>query len=218
MENDPLLNPLEARILGCLIEKELSTPDHYPLTLSSLVAACTQKSNRNPVMELESRVVEKALDIMRREKKIVTLVHEAGARVPKFQHEMTGVYGMSAVERAVLAELMLRGPQTPAELRNRVQRMIPVLREGQVESALASLELIDAVPMVTLLPKAPGRREARYAHLLCGEILEAADRPGPVVIEAPVSNEEKRIDALEERMKALEARLESALKIIEDLG
>jgi len=218
MENDPLLNPLEARILGCLIEKELSTPDHYPLTLSSLVAACTQKSNRNPVMELESRVVEKSLDIMRREKKIATLVHEAGARVPKFQHEMAGVYGMSAVERAVLAELMLRGPQTPAELRNRVQRMIPVLREGQVEAALTSLERIDDIPMVTLLPKAPGRREARYAHMLCGEILEAADRPGPVVIEAPVSNEEKRIDALEERMKALETRLESALKIIEDLG
>lgn len=218
MENEPLLNPLEARIVGCLIEKELTTPDYYPLTLSSLVAACNQKSNRDPVMELENTVVEKALGILRREKKIAILVHEAGARVPKFQHEMAGKFGMSALECAVLAELLLRGPQTVAELRSRVPRMMPDLAEGQVESALASLEMIAGIPMVRLLPKAPGRREARYAHLLCGEITEAADRPGPVVIEAPVSNEEKRIEALETRVSDLEARLESALKILEDLG
>lgn len=215
MENDLILSPLEARILGCLIEKELATPDQYPLTLSGLMAACTQKSNRDPVMQLESAVVEKTLGILRREKKLATLVHEAGARVPKFQHEMRARFGLSAVECAVLAELMLRGPQTVAELRNRVPRMVPTLADGQVEAALETLEVVAGIPMVVLLPKAPGRREARYAHVLCGEITETADRPGPVVIEAPVSNEEKRIDALETRVAELEAKLTALIQALE---
>jgi uncharacterized protein YceH (UPF0502 family) len=217
MENDLILSPLEARILGCLIEKKLATPDHYPLTLSALVAACTQKSNRDPVMELETAVVEKTLDILRREKKLTTRVHEAGARVPKFEHEMGSHFGLSEIECAVLAELMLRGPQTVAELRNRVPRMVPTLSDNQVETALQTLENIAGIPMVVLLPKAPGRREARYAHLLCGDITETAERRASVVIEAPVSNEEKRISVLEERVSALEVRLENALKILEDL-
>lgn len=209
MENEPLVSPLEARILGCLMEKELATPEHYPLTLSSLVAACCQKSNRSPVMELDSATVEKALGILRREKKWATLVHEAGARVPKFQHEMAQVYDLTPVERAVLAELLLRGPQTVAELRTRVPRMVPALTDGQVETALEVLREVRGVAMVTELPKAPGRREIRFAELLSGGIPEETQGRTQVVIEAPVTSEEKRIEALETKVAEMEATLET---------
>lgn len=209
METEPLITPLEARILGSLMEKELATPEHYPLTLSSLLAACCQKSNRHPVMELDSATVDKALGVIRREKKWATLVHEAGARVPKFQHELTAVFGLDPVERAVLTELLLRGPQTVAELRTRVPRMVPTLREGQVEAGLKSLRNVKGTELVREMPKAPGRREIRYAEVMSGGIPETADGAERMVIEAPVGNEEKRIAILEEEVRNLESALET---------
>jgi len=215
MENEPVLSAIEARTLGCLMEKELATPEHYPLSLSSLVAACCQKSNRAPVMELETSVVEKALGILRREKKWATLVHEAGARVPKFRHEMAELFELTPVERAVLAELLLRGPQTVAELRNRVPRMVATLGEGQVEQALVVLKEVRGVRMVVELPKAPGRRELRFAEVLCGAGTEEPSSKKAVVVDAPVSSEEKRIEALESRVGELESELASVREAFE---
>ena len=206
--NEALLTEIEARVLGALMEKELATPEHYPLTLSSLVAACNQKSNRDPVMSMETKVVEQVLMVLRRDKKLACLVHEAGARVPKFRHEVHNQYGLTPVERAVMAELMLRGPQTLAELRNRVPRMVPDLQEGQVESALEALAMVRGVKMVAQLPKAHGRRESRYAHQLCGEVLTEAGSSGPVVIEAPPPPETSRLLALEAEVKGLKTELE----------
>lgn len=212
-ETEPVLSPLEARIVGSLMEKEMATPEHYPLTMASLVAACCQKSNRNPVMELETATVEKALGILRREKKWVTLVHEAGARVPKFRHELASLFELSAVERAVLAELLLRGPQTVAELRARVPRMTPVPEEapgeGPVEGALDSLREVRGLRMVMELPKQPGRREIRFAEVLTGKPADEPRVRNAVVIEAPTSSEEKRIGELEARVGELESAVES---------
>ncbi|MCC5849440.1 MAG: DUF480 domain-containing protein [Verrucomicrobia bacterium] len=205
--NEPLLTEIEARVLGALMEKDLATPEHYPLTLSSLVAACNQKSNRDPVMSMETKVVEQVLMVLRRDKKLACLVHEAGARVPKFRHEVHNQYGLTPVEQAVMAELMLRGPQTLAELRNRVPRMVSDLQDGQVESALDALAMVRGVKMVAQLPKAHGRRESRYAHQLCGEVLTESSS-GPVVIEAPPPPEAARLLALEEEVKSLKAELE----------
>lgn len=210
-ETPALLNPLEARVLGALMEKELATPEHYPLTLSSLAAACNQKSNRDPVMSMDSNVVEKVLIQLRRDKKLATMFQEAGARVPKFRHEMAGKFGLQPVESAVLAELMLRGPQTLAELKSRVPRMVPSAVLKDVEAALSVLENIQGLPMVRMLPRAHGRRESRYAHQLCGEVLVESEGSAPVVIEAPASPELERITSLEADVQALKTEL-AALK------
>jgi len=198
------------------MEKELATPDQYPLSLSSLLAACCQKSNRHPVMELDSESVEIALGVIRREKKWATLIHEAGARVAKYRHELAEFFGLEPVAQAVLTELLLRGPQTVAELRNRVPRMVPTLRNGQVEEALEQLKELKGMELVRELPKAPGRREIRFAEVMSGGIPDAPEGADRVVIEAPHSQEEKRIEVLEEQVKQLETALQSLQQQFED--
>ena len=200
---DALLDIPEARVLGSLMEKELATPEHYPLTLSSLAAACNQKSNRDPVMSMDTEVVEKVLIRLRRDKKLATMFQEAGARVPKFRHEMRGKFGLQPVECAVLAELMLRGPQTLAELKTRVTRMVSAAGLEEVEAALSALENVQGQTLVRKLPRAHGRRESRYAHQLCGEVLAESGEHAPVVIEAPPSPDSSRMDALEAEVRAL---------------
>ncbi|WFB36453.1 YceH family protein [Kiritimatiellota bacterium B12222] len=204
MENEPILSAVEARVVGALMEKELATPDYYPMTLSGLVSACNQKSNRDPVMELDTKVVERVLLGLRLEKKLVTLVHEAGARVPKYQHGMRDKYGFNEVEQAILAELFLRGPQTLAELRTRTPRMAVQATDTQVAEALEGLDVVAGIPMVVKLPRAPGRRESRYAHQFCGEQLTECDAPAPQVIELPPSEEAKQIETLSQRVQELE--------------
>lgn len=201
-----MLTPLEARVLGALMEKQLATPEQYPLTLSSLVAACNQKSNRDPVLQLSTAVVEETLKGLRQQKKLVVMVHEAGARVPKFRQEFSEMHGLNPLEQAVMTELLLRGPQTAAELRARVPRMVPTVGEGAVEAGLEDLENLRGVCFVKKLPRAHGRRESRFAHQLCGEVSVEAEETA-VVIEAPKSLELERLEALEGEVAALKAEL-----------
>ena len=167
----PLSEPLsavEARVLGCLIEKELSTPEYYPLSLNALVNACNQRNNRDPVLLLSARDVEVALDGMRH-RRLAGLFAGADARVPKFKHTLDAVLPMEVADRAVLAELLLRGPQTGGELRGRCERMHAFGAVDQVEEVLARLAARPAGAVVKLMPRRPGQKEARWAQVLTGE-------------------------------------------------
>jgi uncharacterized protein YceH (UPF0502 family) len=171
------LSPLEARVIGSLIEKAITTPDQYPLSLNALTNACNQKSNRDPVLELEERTVQETLDGLAR-KHLVMERSGFGSRVPKYQHRFCntgfGSLEFSPVETAILCELMLRGPQTPGELRSRASRMAQVSDVADIEQALNALAARQEGPFVVKLPREPGRRESRYAHLFSGEVTATA--------------------------------------------
>jgi len=170
------LSALEARVLGCLIEKELSTPEYYPLSLNALVNACNQKNNRDPVMLLAAREVEVTLDGMR-QRRLAGLFAGADARVPKFKHTLDLVLPMEVPDRAVLAELLLRGPQTSGELRGRCERMHSFGAVDQVDEVLARLAARPSGAVVRLLPRQPGQKEARWAQTLTGEPSPGGDSP-----------------------------------------
>jgi len=160
----PVLDPVSLRVLGALLEKQMSTPEYYPLTLNALVNACNQSSNRDPVMVLGEEEVLAALDNLRDEK-LAWAVNAAGARTVKYEHALREHFELSEQEAAVLCELILRGTQTPGELRSRTARLYPFTDLPEVEAALSCLMEMEA-PMVARLPKQPGSREVRYAHLL----------------------------------------------------
>lgn len=167
------LTTLEARVIGCLIEKQITTPDQYPLSLNALVNACNQKSNRDPVLELEERVVQQTVDGLGR-KHLVVEKSGFGSRVPKYQHRFCnteyGTLKFDPQELAIVCELLVRGPQTPGELRSRAARMAPFTDVSEVEAALTRLGDREDGPFVTRLAREPGRRDSRYAHLFSGEV------------------------------------------------
>jgi uncharacterized protein YceH (UPF0502 family) len=165
---DIVLDEIEARVLGCLIEKEMTTPEYYPLSLNALLNACNQKSNRNPVLTLEEQPVLRALESLR-EKGLVRAVRAGGDRVSKYFHELFSRFDLSRQESAVLCDLMLRGPQTPGELRSNAGRMAPLDSLASAEEAIRALMEHDP-PLVLKLAREPGRKESRYMHLLSGEI------------------------------------------------
>lgn len=165
----------ETRVLGCLIEKELTTPDYYPLTLNSLVTACNQTTNRDPVVAFDDKIVQAALDTLR-EKKLATVIFGSGSRVQKYRHNFLDHYELSVKELALLGVLLLRGPQTPGELRQRTERMAGFNSLPEVESALDELTKGES-PLVGVIPAALGRKEKRYVQLLSGESPEAALAP-----------------------------------------
>ena len=170
------LTPIEARVLGALIEKEITTPEYYPLSLNALANACNQKSNRDPAMHLEENEVRRALNDLESQ----SLVRSVGdSRVTKFEHRLQDAFNFYRPEIAIICELLLRGPQTPGELRTRASRMHPFEDLESVHSALQRLAKREP-PMVTVLPRQPGRKEARYAHLLGDSSpLEAAAAAAP---------------------------------------
>jgi len=156
------LSPVEVRVLGALIEKEITTPEYYPLSLNALANACNQKSNRDPVLHLEEIDIRRALNHLEAQ----SLVRSVGdSRVSKFEHRLQETFNFYRPEIAVICELLLRGPQTPGELRNRASRMHPFEDLESVHSALQRLAKRQP-PMVAVLPRQPGTKEARYAHLL----------------------------------------------------
>ena len=156
------LNPTEARVLGALIEKEITTPEYYPLSLNSLTNACNQRSNRDPVLHLEEHEVRRALNDLESQ----SLVRSVGdGRVTKFEHRLQDAFNFYRGEIAVVCELLLRGPQTPGELRTRASRMHPFEDLESIHSVLQKLAKREP-PMVTMLARQPGTKEARYAHLL----------------------------------------------------
>jgi uncharacterized protein YceH (UPF0502 family) len=169
---------IEARVIGCLIEKQITTPDQYPLSLNALVNACNQKSNRDPVLELDERTVQQTVDDLGR-KHFVVEKSGFGSRVPKYQHRFCnteyGTLKLDPQELAIVCELLLRGPQTPGELRGRASRMAPFTDVSEVEAALTRLSEREDGPFVTRLAREPGRRESRYAHLFSGEVTGGAE-------------------------------------------
>ncbi len=205
------VNETEARILGALIEKELTTPEYYPLTLNSLTNACNQKSNRDPVMALEEVDIVRGLDKLRM-KGFARLSGEGG-RVPKYCHCLGEK--LAPPELAVIAELLLRGPQTLGELRTRSERMSPFTDIAAVEEVLADLQKYE-VQLVALLPRQPGQKEHRYAHLLSGEPQhpqsERQSTPEPARLK--VMAEDERITALESEVAALREEVASLRGIV----
>jgi uncharacterized protein len=176
---DPL-SAAEARVLGCLLEKQLATPQYYPLTLNSLTLACNQNSNREPVTAYDEAEVSGAVSGLR-EKGLARAVLASGSRGAKYRHVLDETWGLDAQHRAVLAVLLLRGPQTVGELRLRTERMAPFDSLAEVEEVLGLLAAREA-PLGRQLGRLPGQKEARFAHLLSGEPAAdevPSDDPGP---------------------------------------
>ncbi len=165
---EAMLNEIEARIVGCLIEKEATTPDYYPLTLNALVSACNQKSNRLPVVEYDEQTVSRTLDGLR-DKNIVYVFYGSSSRVPKYKHILPKLLEIDLHESAIMCVLMLRGFQTVGELRERTSRIYEFTSLDEVHQTLDEL-MKRETPLVIELPKQAGQKERRFAHLLCGEI------------------------------------------------
>jgi uncharacterized protein YceH (UPF0502 family) len=200
------LSPIEARILGCLVEKEATTPEQYPLTENSTLVACNQKTSREPIMELSPGEVGHALRQLEG-RGLVRSVH--GARAQRYEHRVAAHYSLTALQQALLALLMLRGPQTLAELISRSERMARSPSPEGVRHALERL-LERATPLVVRLPKQPGQREERWAQLLTGapdlEALAASEaRSAPTSAREREDELMQRISALQARVTALEA-------------
>ena len=202
----PQLSPHEVRVIGSLIEKQITTPEQYPLSLNSLVLACNQKSNRDPVLELTVQAVQELIDALSR-KHLMIEKSGFGSRVPKYQQHFCNTefsaLQFTSQERAILCELLLRGPQTPGELRSRASRMAPFSDVTEVETALQHLAQDPAGPRVVQLPREPGRRDSRYAHLFSGEVHAMRAEPAASARAADPSLEQAP-DALTERVNALE--------------
>ncbi len=211
----------ETRVIGCLIEKEITTPEQYPLSLNALTNACNQKSNRNPVLDLDEATVQQLVDQLAK-KRLVSEQSGYGNRVPKFQHLFCntnfGTLKFSPQELAIVCELFLRGPQTPGELRSRASRLCRFSDVTEVEAVLDRLGSREDGPFVLRLAREPGKRESRYAHLFSGEPAgdaEGKNRPGASTA-APAANAgDGRLEQLERRVAELEtevAKLRQRLK------
>ena len=210
----PILDPVEVRVLGCLIEKENTTPEYYPLTVNALVNACNQKSNREPVVSYVEHTVQETLDSLRH-KALITVLTGGGNRVPKYGHRLQERLNLGRREVALLCELMLRGPQTVGELKDRAGRMHRFSDTEEVEACLTGMGERDQ-PLATRLPKYPGTKEHRYAHLLSGadaipetpqETVRSAgglDRIG--ALESEIADLRGRVSALEEELRQFKSQ------------
>ncbi len=218
------LSPLEARVIGCLIEKQITTPDQYPLSMNALTNACNQKSNRDPVLNLSESEVQQLVDGLVR-KHLMIERSGFGSRVAKYQHcfcntEFSGLK-FSLQELAIVCELLLRGPQTPGELRTRAARMTPFVNSSDVESALAALAGRAEGALVVQLPREPGRRDSRHAQLFTGSPAEATVKPSgeesahgasrsiaAASTAVPTGPASERLDQLERQVLELRAMVE----------
>ena len=197
------LSPEAMRVLGCLVEKEMATPEYYPLTLNALVNACNQKSNREPVMNLGEDDVVAALEELRREQ--LSYKSSEGVRAVRYCHNLAGALKLTDEEQALLAVLLLRGPQTVGELRTRTERLCALNDLAAVETVLTGLQERE-VPLVVQLPRQPGRKEHRYAQLLGGAV-EIGD--SPMASEDPGPSRQDRVAQLEAEMAELKTALAS---------
>jgi uncharacterized protein YceH (UPF0502 family) len=206
------LTAAEARVLGALIEKEVTTPEYYPLSLNALVNACNQRSNREPVMNLDEDDVRQALHGLE-DDKFAGRARSADGRVTKYEHWLGEAFNFSRAETALLCVLLLRGPQTPGELRGRTERMHRFDEIGDVQAGLQ--KLMEREPaLVTVLPRQPGTKESRYAHLLSGPVDSTAAAP----LEAGAfSAMQADGAAFEERVAQLEATVAELRKEVADL-
>lgn len=205
---DLVLNEYELRVIGALVEKQIATPDYYPMTLNALVNACNQKNHRDPVVSYDEATVVRALDSLR-EKKMAYTFHGSDSRVPKYGHLFPKAYELSEGETAVLTVLALRGPQTPGELRSRTSHLHNFENLPEVETTLQNLSLRER-PLVVKLPRQTGSRESRFAHLLSGdldieELAAAAEKAEMPVSSSRGGNE--RVAKLEEQVAVLSQEL-----------
>lgn len=210
------LSALEARIIGCLIEKEITTPDQYPLSLNALTNACNQKSNREPVLELSEGAVQAGLDGLIKRFLVSDKGGGFGGRTAKYRHRFCntefGALRFSPFELGVICVLLLRGPQTPGELRQRTNRLCDFADVEAVEEALNGLMSRDDGPFVARLARAPGERESRYAHLFSGHIESVAEAPATpsVAREASLTARVERLEALVEELREQLAELRAS--------
>ena len=201
---DILLTDHEVRLLGCLIEKEMATPDYYPLTLNALVNACNQKSNRHPVVSFDEETVLYALNGLKESK----MVRQSNiSRVPKYEQIFSNELKLLPREKAIICILMLRGPQTPGEIRNRTERLYSFSTLDEVQETLSTLE---DTGLVSKLPRQPGRKESRYSHLLSGEPdVSLVDLPSQRETETVIVRKEKdRSVELQEQIDSLRHELQ----------
>ena len=200
----PTLTPAEVRVLGSLIEKQVTTPDYYPLTLNSLTNACNQLTNREPVVALDETMVVRAIDGLR-DKRLATLFTGAESRVAKYKHTLSEAVLLTPAELALLCVLMLRGPQTIGELRTRCERLFTFDSLAEVEEALNALAARQPQPLVAKMPRLPGTKESRFVHLLGGRVELAANEKLPPIEPATaiVRAENERIAKLEEELAAV---------------
>ncbi len=206
-----LLGPAEVRVLGSLIEKEITTPAYYPLTLNALTNACNQSSNRDPVFALDEAAVVRALDRLR-DRKLAFLFSGADSRVPKYGHRCAEAFALPPDELAALCELMLRGPQTVGEVRGRASRMHAFASLAEAEGALEALVAKAPRPLALKLPRQIGFKEARYAHLLGGPPAEGAPGTAPRLEPAVVA-----VRLENERLAKLEAEVTDLRREIAEL-
>jgi len=194
------LNAAEARVLGALVEKDITTPDYYPLSLNALVNACNQKNNREPVTSFDEETVRLALRNLS-EKNLAGIARGADGRVSKYEHHMQEVFNFTRRETAIVCVLLLRGPQTPGELRGRGERMHRFEDLDDVLSGLQTLMRREP-PLAKALGRRPGTKEIRYAHLLCGDV-EAWEPPADMASSGSLSDDNERVTHLEEEVAAL---------------
>ncbi|NNM61804.1 MAG: DUF480 domain-containing protein [Steroidobacteraceae bacterium] len=209
------LSAIEARLIGCLIEKEITTPDQYPLSLNALTLACNQKSNRDPVLELSEAEVQSAVDALLKKHFVSDRSAGYGGRVTKYKHRFCntefGPLKFSAQELGILCVLMLRGSQTPGELRSRTQRLCTFADAAEVETTLEGLAHREDGPFVARLARLPGAREARYAHLFSGENAAEAAAGSAATPSTPRGDE---LLARVERLERLVGELQGAVEAL----
>jgi uncharacterized protein YceH (UPF0502 family) len=204
-----VLSAVSARVLGSLVEKEITTPEYYPLSLNALTNACNQKSNRDPVMNLDEDQIRQALHALE-DHGLAGAARGSDSRVSKYEHHVQEVFNFTRGEVAVMSVLLLRGPQTPGELRGRSERMHRFEELSDVQSTLQRLMQRDP-PLVKVLNRQPGTKEARYAHLLSGEPSEAMAEPET----ENRSHLETEVAALREEVAELRAQVEKVLRLVE---
>jgi uncharacterized protein len=209
-----VLTDIETRVLGALVEKQVTTPEYYPLTLNALTLACNQKNNRHPVTAYGENEVAQAVESLR-EKNLAYVFYGSTSRVPKYKHVMPEVLHLNAAETALMCVLMLRGPQTPGELRGNASRLHEFAGLDEVEQTLNGLITHDPDPLVARLARQPGQKEVRFAHLLSGDVPLEAPTPAPVERVSSRQTLEQKVDALTAEVETLKAQFEEFKKQFE---
>jgi uncharacterized protein YceH (UPF0502 family) len=203
-----ILNDIETRVLGSLVEKQVTTPEYYPLTLNALMLACNQKNNRTPVTSYDETTVAQALETLR-EKNLAYVFYGSTSRVPKYKHVLPEVMHLSASELALICVLLLRGPQTTGELATRAFRLHEFSGLEEVETTLNSLIAREPDPLVTRLPRQPGQKEVRFAHLLSGTpSVEVVSEDGHAREPSVRSSQSDRVSKLEGEVEALKSQMD----------